>query len=70
MAAVLALVAALLGHRLLIAACIMLVLTLAWTVMRITSRRIGGHAFLPADYIYFASQLFYVAFFVCVLIRK
>lgn len=66
---VISLIVALLGHRLVIAASVMLALTFGWTAMRITSRRIGGINFLPADYLYFTGQLFYIAFFVACVLR-
>jgi hypothetical protein len=58
------------GQGLLVAAIIMLILTLAWTAMRIAARRIGGHKFLAADYFYFASQLGYIGVFTSAMISE
>ena len=58
------------GQGPLVAAIVMLTLTLAWTAMRVAARRIGGHKFLAADYFYFASQLAFIGVFTCAIISE
>jgi hypothetical protein len=58
------------GKSLLVTNCVMLVLTLAWTIMRVIARRIRKRSFLASDYAYFVGQLAFIAMFTTVAISE
>ncbi|KAF9878213.1 integral membrane protein [Colletotrichum karsti] len=56
------------GASLVITACIMMVLTTLWTIMRLVSRQITGNSFQLEDYLYFAGQLLYYGVATCFIL--
>ncbi|KAK1473362.1 integral membrane protein [Colletotrichum tamarilloi] len=56
------------GASLVLTACIMMVLTTLWTIMRFISRRITGISFHMEDYFYFSGQLLYYGVATCFIL--
>jgi hypothetical protein len=58
------------GKGLPVTSCVMLVLTLAWTVMRVIARRMRKRSFLASDHAYFAGQLAFIVMFTTVVVSE
>ncbi|KAK1623397.1 hypothetical protein BDP81DRAFT_503657 [Colletotrichum phormii] len=56
------------GASLVLTACIMMVLTTLWTIMRLISRRITGISFHTEDYLDFSGQLLYYGVATCFIL--